>query len=86
MSAGLHNIQYHSRNQLALWVSQEAEEIIKEQHQEGRQTKVTNFFFPACRPTSTASDNPEPGDSSDFEGFTSDTEAMDQEQKVFLIL
>lgn len=68
--------------------------IIKEQHQGGRQTKVTNFFSPVRRPTSpapapdspepgpsglTAPDIPEPGACGDFEGFTSDSEAMDQE-------
>ena len=52
--------------------------IIKESHQVGRQTKVTNFS-PVCRSTSPASDNPEPGAKGEFEGFTSDSEAMDHE-------
>ena len=53
--------------------------IIKEHHQVGSQTKDINFFSPVRRPTSPHSDNLEPGSSGDFEGFTSDTEAMDQE-------
>ena len=46
--------------------------IIKEQHEVGCQTKVTNFFSPVCRSTSPASDNPENGARGDLEGFTSD--------------
>ena len=47
--------------------------IIKEQHQVGRQTKVTKFSSSVRLPTFPVSD------SDDFESLTSDTEAMNQE-------
>ena len=73
--------------------------IIKQHHQGGRQPKVTDIFSPVCRSRSlslvslepgpsgfTASGILKPGACGDFEGFTFNSEAMNQEQQVFLIL